>query len=102
MPPDPTARPVAVPDATTGTTVSEGVYSWLMTVVPDQSQLAISLSSTELSFQVSVAVCYRRNYNTNSTQGQVGEQTATAKFLGGVGVGGGSVNLTDQAVIQPM
>jgi hypothetical protein len=82
------------PDGTAATPANEGAYSWLMTVVPAAGELAVSLSSTT-NFQVSVAVCYRRNYNTDPAQGVLGEQVATATFLGGVGIGGGSVQLTD-------
>lgn len=71
-----------------GTGVSEGNFSWFMTVCPSRSDWALNIPvAMRRDYNVSVVVCHKRNFTTT------GETTmAVSNFLGG-GYGGGTVQV---------
>jgi len=98
---DPTIRPHVAyyqADGSMGPTptpypVSDGHYSWLMTVTPAMGEVVL-LPAQRSSYHVSVAVCYRRQF------GPAGEQmTQVGQFLSH-GLGGGSVRLANRVEVK--
>jgi hypothetical protein len=86
-------------------TTSEGSYSWFFTVMPAASEMTLPVSARRL-FNVSVVVCYKRNFqiydpnrlypNSPTTYTLDGEHTATISLytgFRGMGIGGGTVQL---------
>jgi len=98
---DPTLRPHIAyyqPNGKIGPTptsspVTDGHYSWLMTVTPVASEIPLPLAQ-RTHYHVSVAVCYRRDL---SPQGEQAVQVA--QFLS-QGLGGGSVRLADPVMVK--
>ncbi len=91
-------------------TTSEGSYSWFFTVMPAATEMGLPVSvpvSGRRVFNVSVAVCYKRNfqiYDSNpanppsatTTKTLDGEHTANITAITGfpgMGIGGGTVQL---------
>jgi len=64
--------------------VFDGQYSWLITASPAATETGLDALSRRL-YNVSAVVCYGRDF--------VGEQRATASFVGGVGLGGGTITV---------
>ncbi|MGA2799143.1 MAG: hypothetical protein ABSE63_16310 [Thermoguttaceae bacterium] len=99
-----TSRPKLV------STTSQGDYSWFFTVVPVATEMALPVASRRL-FNVSAAVCYKRNFQifydpnnlyansptTNTLDGEhtahISANTATTTGFPGMGIGGGTVQL---------
>jgi len=73
--PTPTAWPVI-----------EGHYSWLLTASPAATESGLQPIDRR-TYNLSVVVCYRRK------PGVVAEQSAAASFVGGVGLGGGTITV---------
>ena len=103
-----TQRPVLVPtrDPVTGvvSVSSQGDYSWFFTVVPAATEMSLPVAQRRL-FNVSVAVCYKRNFQvydatnppsatiTNALDGEHVAAIAAVSGFPGMGVGGGTVVL---------
>ena len=64
----------------------DGHYSWLVTVSPAATEANVNRYERR-RYNVSVAVCYRRDFDSSA------EQSAAASFVGGVGLGGGTITL---------
>ncbi len=73
--------------------VSDGHYSWLLTVTPATGDVPLPLAQRS-SYRVSVAVCYRREL---SPQGE--QVVQVGQFLS-QGLGGGSVRLADAVDVK--
>ena len=98
-------------DPVTDEIVSESGYSWFFTVVPVATEVSLPVGSRRM-FNVSVVVCYRRNFQVYdplsppsiaTTNTQDGEHVATidvqaATGFPGMGLGGGNRLLLDQKV----
>jgi hypothetical protein len=119
------ARPTLVKTSTGVVTTSLGDYSWFFTVMPVASESRINYATTPPTvvplpvasrrlFNVSVAVCYKRNFqitydpnniypNSPTTNTLDGEHTATINlntgFLG-MGIGGGTVQLNSSVNVK--
>jgi hypothetical protein len=111
------ARPTVVKTGAGTVTTSKGDYSWFFTVMPVASEAQINAASNTASplpvaqrrlFNVSVAVCYKRNFqiydgkynfylgNPTTTNSLDGEHVATISAntgFPGMGIGGGTVRL---------
>jgi Prokaryotic N-terminal methylation motif len=102
-------RPKLVQTATGPVTTSTGDYSWFFTAMPEATEMTLPLAARRL-FNVSVAVCYKRNFQiyepsnwypncptTKTLDGEhvatISANTATATGFPGMGVGGGTVQL---------
>jgi hypothetical protein len=102
------ARPTLV------SATSTGDYSWFFTVMPAASEARIDYTTTPPTviplpvaqrrlFNVSVAVCYKRNFLSDSMYTLDGEHTATISAstgFPGMGIGGGTVQLNNQVNVQ--
>jgi hypothetical protein len=92
-----------------GAILSEGSYSWFLTVIPAATEMSLPVAQRRL-FNVSVVVCYKRNYLfyvpfsypfnltpkiTNTTLDSEHTATISAGATGfpGMGIGGGTVQL---------
>jgi hypothetical protein len=94
------ARPTLLP------TTSKGDYSWFFTVMPAATEMTLPVAQRRL-FNVSVAVCYKRNFqiydkynfypgNSTTTKTLDGEHVAAINAITGfpgMGIGGGTVQL---------
>ena len=92
------ARPTLV------STTSEGNYSWFFTAMPAATEMSLPVAGRRL-FNVSVAVCYKRNFQVYDpskppsavvTHALDGEHTASIRLIDGfpgMGIGGGTVKL---------
>jgi hypothetical protein len=88
-----TARPTMV------SSISEGSYSWFFSAMPVATEMSLPVASRRL-FNVSVVVCYKRNFqNIDSLDG---EHTATIDAgptgFPGMGIGGGTVQLNSSVL----
>jgi hypothetical protein len=97
-----TARPTLVTSG--GSVVSEGNYSWFFTVEPAATEISLPISQRRL-FNVSVVVCYKRNFDPNSLNSAEGEHVATINDnntipagFPGMGIGGGTVILANSSL----
>jgi len=80
----------SVSGAPSGSSAFEGSYCWFFTVVPSPAEASLPIAQKK-RYTVSVVVCSKRDF------AATGEHTAQASFVGGVGFGGGTVNLTPTA-----
>jgi hypothetical protein len=105
-------RPALIKTSTGVVTTSLGDYSWFFTVMPVATEMSLPVASRRL-FNVSVAVCYKRNFriydpsnlypNSPSTNALDGEHTATINLntgFPGMGIGGGTVQLNGSVNVK--
>jgi len=86
--------------------MSEGSYSWFFTAMPAATEMSLPVAGRRL-FTVSVAVCYKRNFDPNSVGTFEGEHTATINSntvtpqgFPGMGLGGGTVVLNSKINVK--
>ena len=78
-----------------GAVLSEGGYSWFFSVTPAATEMSLTVGQRRL-FNVSVAVCYKRNLQPGAVGTFDGEHVASIPALAGfpgMGIGGGTVIL---------
>jgi hypothetical protein len=108
------ARPTLVKTSNGVVTTSKGDYSWFFTVMPAATEMTLPVAQRRL-FNVSVAVCYKRNFqiydsthnfypgNPTTTNTLEGEHVATISAITGfpgMGIGGGTVQLDNQVNVK--
>jgi hypothetical protein len=101
-----TTRPTLV-TSSSGNVISEGSYSWFFSATPAATEMSRPVAQRRW-FNVSVAVCYKRNFDPNAVNTPDGEHTATInsnnvvtpKVPGfpGMGIGGGMVILANSSL----
>jgi hypothetical protein len=110
-------RPTLIKTSTGVVTTSLGDYSWFFTVMPVATEMAVPVSTRRL-FNVSAAVCYKRNFQmcydpnnlypnsptTNTLDGEhiatISANTATTTGFPGMGIGGGTVQLDKGNIVN--
>ena len=80
------------------TPLSDGNYSWFLTVMPSAGEANLDLQYQSL-WSVSVVVCHKRDFTKDSGGKSNGEHTASVTFIGS-GWGGGSVTLNPPIKIR--
>jgi hypothetical protein len=78
---------------------TESSYSWFLTAMPVATEMSLQVASRRF-FNVSVVVCYKRNFqNTDSLEGEhtatINANTDTPAGFPGMGIGGGTVLLNN-------
>ncbi|MGD0381920.1 MAG: hypothetical protein ABSA77_00265, partial [Thermoguttaceae bacterium] len=103
------ARPTLV------STTSKGDYSWFFTVMPAATEMTLPVAKRRL-FNVSVAVCYKRNFQiyddstqnfypgnpttTNTLDGEHVAKISAITGFPGMGIGGGTVQLNSAVNVK--
>ena len=100
-PDDESTRPRAVVDVT-GLPQSKGDFTWFITVTPAKSESNLADVSRKRLYSVSAVVCFKRRLKAEKVDGKdiPAEQSRRVTFLGGVGYGGGSIELNSPIEID--